>query len=103
MLEVVAAAIDVHEHAGERGGQDGGALLVQIVVEIAGERVGEAVREGLEPGLRVVVAGDMGQGLRAVVRDADQDRGAGSRDRMPDDREGLLPHGRIPTRPRGPA
>ena len=72
VLEVVAAAVDVDEHARERRREHGGALLVQVAVEIAHERVGEPVREGLEPGLAIVLARDVGQGLRAVVRHADE-------------------------------
>ena len=90
MLEVVAAAIDVDEHARERGGQHGGPVLVQVGVEIAREGIGEAVGEGLEPRLAVVVAGDVGQGLRAVVRHAHQHRRARLRRGVPDDGERKL-------------
>ena len=74
MLEVIAPAVDVDEHARERRGQDRGPVLVQIGVEITGEGIGEPVRKGLEVRLAVVGAGDVGQGLRAVVRHAHQHR-----------------------------
>jgi hypothetical protein len=75
-LEVVPPAIDVDEHARERRGEDGGAVLVQVAVQIAHERIGKAVGERLEPRLAVVVARDVGQGLRAVVGHAHQHRRA---------------------------
>jgi len=90
VLEVVAAAVDVDEHARERRGQDGGPVLVEVAVEIADEGVGKAVGEGLEPGLAVVVAGDVGQRLRAVVGHGHQNGHARSRLGMPDDGEGGL-------------
>ena len=71
-------------------GQHGGAVLVQIAVEIAREGVGEAVGEGLEPRLAVVVPGDVGQGLGAVVGHADQDGRARPGLGVSDDREGML-------------
>jgi hypothetical protein len=88
-LKVVPPAVDVHEHPRERGGQHGGAVLVQVAVEVGREGVGEAVGEGLEPGFCVVIPCDVGQGLRAVVGNADQDGRAGSGRGVPDDREGL--------------
>ena len=56
VLEVVAPAIDVDEHARERRREDGGAVLVQVAVQIAHERIGEAIGERLEPWLAIVVA-----------------------------------------------
>ena len=67
-----------------------GPVLVQVAVEIAHEGVGESIGEGLEPGLGVVVAGDVGQGLRAVVGHAHQNRRAPSRRGASDDRERAL-------------
>ena len=72
LLEVIAAAVHVDEHARVRRGEHGRPVLVQVTVEIAHEGVGEAVGEGFEPGLAVVLAGDVGQGFRAVVRHADE-------------------------------
>ncbi len=96
VLEVIAAAIDVDEHARKRRREDRGPVLMQIGVEIAREGVGKPVGEGFEPGLAVVVAGDVGQRLRAVVGHAHQDRRALPRRGMPDDRERAL-HGRCPS------
>ncbi len=82
VLEVVAPAIDVHEHARERGGQHGGPVLVQVAVDVAHEGVGEAVGEGLEPGLGVVVAGDVR--AAAACRSGARSPGSACAGRPPD-------------------
>jgi hypothetical protein len=92
MLEVVAAAIDVDEHAGERRCEDGRAVLVKVRVDVAGEGIRKAVGKGLEPRLTVIVAGDVGQGTGAVVRHAHEDGRPGPLRGAPDDREGLTQH-----------
>jgi len=87
VLEVIAAAIDVDEHARERRRQHGGPILIEVGVEIGREGVGKAVGEGRERRLAVVVAGDVGQGLGAVVGHAHQHRRARPRRGVSDDRE----------------
>jgi hypothetical protein len=93
LLEVIAAAVHVDEHARVGRGEHGRPVLVQVTIEIAHKGVGEAVGEGLEPGLPVILAGNVGQGLRAVVRHAHEDGRARARRGMPDDRIGRgTPH-----------
>ena len=87
VLEVVAAAIDVDEHAREGCREHGGPVRVQVGVEVAHEGVGEAVGEGFKPGLAVIVAGDVGQWLRAVVGHTHQNRRARPRHGVSDDWE----------------
>ncbi|MDP3937880.1 MAG: hypothetical protein Q8R92_07065 [Deltaproteobacteria bacterium] len=87
VLEVIAAAIDVHDHARKRRREDGCPVLVQVAVEIAHEGIGISVGEGFEPGLAVIVPGDLRQRLRAVVGHAHQDRRAPLRIGLPDDWE----------------
>ena len=90
VFEIIPAAIDIDEDARQGCRQDRRPVFVQISVQFPHESVRKSIRKSRKPGLAVIRMGDVRQGMRAVMGNADQNRHAPVSSGVFDDRKSMF-------------